>query len=578
MRFLLRALVALVPLGFLGPALGQEKPQENVKTFTYKKTKQADLDMVVHFPPGWKETDQRPAIVFFSGGAWENGTIQAFEPQATYLAGRGMVAARADYRVKSRHGVTPRECVEDAKSAVRWLRQNAAKLGADPDRIVAAGGSAGGHIAACTACPGLDAEGEDTKVSSGPNALVLFNPVLRFGPQMLQRIGNDEALGKAISPTLHLTKDSPPALLLYGTDDWLLTQGEEFMKRSKELGHRAELFTADGVGHGFFNAPPWREKTLRRADEFLASLGYLKGEPTVQVPAAGAGAPQPARARPQLPPPTHADVRYGPHERNVLDFWQARSDRPAPLLVSIHGGGFVAGDKSVAPALLKECLDSGISVAAISYRYSTQAIAPAPFQDGARAVQFLRSRAKDWNIDPERLAATGGSAGAGISLWLAFHDDMADPRSDDPILRQSTRLACAAVFDGQTSYDPRFIRKLFPGKDVYKIAPLEKLFGADLEKLDELPAEKCKLFEEVSPITHLTRDDPPVLLSYGRALDAEVTDTGIGIHHPLFGKVLKEKMDELGIPCELYAAGKRVGGGAPRRPIDFLKEHLGVKE
>jgi acetyl esterase/lipase len=305
---------------------------------------------------------------------------------------------------------------------------------------------------------------------------------------------------------------------------------------------------------------------LRTALVALVPLGLLG-------PVVGQEKPQ---ANPQPPAPTHPDVRYGPHERNVLDFWQARSDRPTPLLVSIHGGGFVAGDKSVAPQILKECLDSGISVAAISYRYSTQAIAPAPFQDGARAVQFLRSRARDWNLDPERVAATGGSAGAGISLWLAFHDDMADPRSDDPVLRQSTRLTCAAVFDGQTSYDPRFIRKLFPGKDVYKIAPLKRLFDADLEKLDDLPAEKYKLFEEVSPINYLSKDDPPVLLWYSRPMDAEVTDTGVGIHHPLFGKVLKEKMDELGIPCELYAGGKRVGGGTARRPIDFLKEHLGV--
>jgi acetyl esterase/lipase len=444
----------------------------------------------------------------------------------------------------------------------------------DPDRIVAAGGSAGGHIAACTACPGLDAEGEDTTVSSRANALVLFNPVLRFGPQLLQRIGNDEALGKAISPTLHLSKDSPPTLLLYGTDDWLLGQGEEFLKRSKELGQRTELFTAEGQPHGFFNRPPWRERTLRRADEFLRSLGYLQGEATIRVPAGGAVAQQ--QPQPQLPPPTHRDVKYGPHERNVLDFWQAKSEQPTPLLVSIHGGGFVAGDKSVAPQMLKECLDSGISVAAISYRYATQAIAPAPFQDGARAVQFLRSRAKDWNLDPQRFAATGSSAGAGISLWLAFHDDLTDPSSDDPVRRQSTRLRCVAVFDGQTSYDPRFIRQLFPGKDVYKIGPLRRLFDADLDKLDDLPAQKYKLFEEVSALPHLSKDDPPVLLWYSRPLDAEVTDTNIGIHHARFGKVLKEKMDELHIPCELYAGGQRVGEGPPRRPLDFVKEHLGV--
>jgi acetyl esterase/lipase len=570
--------MGLVASVLAAPALGQAQPQGQgtVKTFTYKKAKQADLEMHIHFPPGWKKEDKWPAVVFFFGGGWEQGDVRQFEPQASYLAGRGMVAARADYRVKSRHNVSPDACVEDAKSAVRWLRQNAATLGVDPDRIVASGGSAGGHIAACTACPGLDAEGEDLKVTSRPSALLLFNPVLRFDgvPPLMRRVGDDEKLGKLISPTLHLTKDTPPALLFYGKNDGLLKQGEEYLAKSKEVGHKADLFLADGVGHGFFNAPPWRERTLRRADEFLASLGYLKGEPTIKVPDSQ---PRPP-AKPQVPAPTHRDVKYGPHERNVLDFWKARSDGPAPLLVSIHGGGFLAGDKSVQPQLLKDCLDAGISVAAISYRYSSQAIAPAPFQDGARAIQFLRSQAKDWNIDPKRLAATGGSAGAGISLWLGFRDDMADPKSNDPVLRQSTRLACTVVFDGQTSYDPRFIRKLFPGKEVYKHGALAKLFGVDLNKLDDLPAEKYKLFEEVSAINHVTRDDPPVLLIYSRPLDAEVTNQGVGIHHALFGKALKEKMDGLDVPCEVVAGGKRLGGGTPTRVIDFLKEHLGTKK
>jgi len=257
-----------------------ERPQ--AKSFVYKKTKQADLELVVHYPPGWKETDQRPAIVFFFGGGWSGGTIEQFTPQATHLANRGMVAARADYRVKSRHGVTPKECVEDAKSAVRWIRQNAAELGVDPDRIVAGGGSAGGHLAACTALtPGLDATGEIAQVSSKPNALALFNPVLRFSgiPRLMQRIGDDETLGKAISPTLHLTKDSPPTLILFGTADPLAVMGDEFMERSKELGHRAELFTAEGQNHGFFNRSPWLEKTTQRLDEFLVSLGYLAPNP-----------------------------------------------------------------------------------------------------------------------------------------------------------------------------------------------------------------------------------------------------------------------------------------------------------
>ncbi len=266
-------------------ALSQEAVNPAValptKSITYKKTKQTDLEIVVHCPPGWKESDKRPGIVFFFGGGWTNGTIKAFERQAAYLAARGMVAARADYRVKSRQDVTPKECVEDAKSAIRWVRQNSIKLGIDPDRIVAAGGSAGGHIAACTAfTPGLEADGEDTKISSKPNALVLFNPVLRFSgvPELMGRIGNDEAVGKAISPTLHLKKDSPPTLLLFGTADRLLAQGEEFMKKSKELGHKAELFTAEGQPHSFFHRSPWFERTTHRMDEFLVSIGYLEGK------------------------------------------------------------------------------------------------------------------------------------------------------------------------------------------------------------------------------------------------------------------------------------------------------------
>ena len=280
------AIAAVLFLGLAGPVFTQDQPKETVKPFVYKKTKQADLAIHVHFPADWKKEDKRPAIVFFFGGGWTNGTVKQFEPQASYLASRGMVAARADYRVKSRHDVTPDSCVQDAKSAVRWLRQNAVMLGIDPDRIVSSGGSAGGHIAACTACPGLDAEGEDLKISSRPNAMILFNPVLRFDGEagLMQRIGNDEKLGKAISPTLHVTKDTPPTLLFYGKEDRLLKQGEEFMAKSKEVSHKADIFLAEGVGHGFFNGSPWKEKTLLQADEFLISLGYLTGKPTIKVP------------------------------------------------------------------------------------------------------------------------------------------------------------------------------------------------------------------------------------------------------------------------------------------------------
>lgn len=253
----------------------------DTKTFVYKTIPGGALEVVVQYPPGWKETDRRPGIVFFFGGGWQNGTIKQFEFQADHLTRRGMVAARADYRVKSRQGVNPDRCVEDAKSAVRWLRANAPRLGIDPDRIVASGGSAGGHIAACTALTeGLDAEGEDRSVSSRPNALVLFNPVLRFHgvPALMKRIDGDEAIGKAISPTLHVSKGTPPTLLFFGTADELLGQGEEYMSRMKESGARAEMFTAEGEGHGFFNRPPGLQRTTARMDEFLTSLGYLESE------------------------------------------------------------------------------------------------------------------------------------------------------------------------------------------------------------------------------------------------------------------------------------------------------------
>ena len=257
-----------------------------------------------------------------------------------------------------------------------------------------------------------------------------------------------------------------------------------------------------------------------------------------------------------------------------MDVWLAESDQPTPVLVSIHGGGFRGGNKSVNPGLLRQCLDEGISVVAITYRLSQHAIAPAPFHDSARAVQFVRHKAKEWNLDKRRFAATGGSAGAGISLWLGFHDDLADPDNSDPVLRESTRLTCMIVTQGQSSYDPRFIRKLIPENNTYQHAALAQLYDADLNNLDDLPEAKYKLFEECSALTHLTKDDVPAMLSYRGGLDQEVTSHGIGIHHARFGKVLKEKMDELGIRCVVDAGGEVLGGGERNSPFEFMKQEF----
>lgn len=273
--------------------------------------------------------------------------------------------------------------------------------------------------------------------------------------------------------------------------------------------------------------------------------------------------------------PTHPNVKYGPFERNVMDVWLAKSDAPTPVLVSIHGGGFARGDKRVSPELLRRCLDAGISVVAITYRFSQEAIAPAPFHDSARAIQFIRHNAKGWNLDPRRVAATGTSAGAGISLWLGFHDDLADPQSDDPVLRESSRLTCMSVYNGQSSYDPRFVRDLLPDTDTYKHERLAQLFDVDLEMLDRLPPEKYRLFEQVSPLHHLTKEDAPTQLLYAYNLDAPVKNQGVGIHHPKFGQTLKEQMDRLGIECELKLRVSPAKGD--ELTFNFIKKQWGLK-
>lgn len=275
--------------------------------------------------------------------------------------------------------------------------------------------------------------------------------------------------------------------------------------------------------------------------------------------------------------PTDANVQYGPHDRNLMDVWLANSDKPTPVLVSIHGGAFRHGDKSVSDSVLRECLASGISVVAITYRFSGQAIAPAQHLDSARAIQFIRYKAKVWNLDPNRISAIGGSAGAGISLWLGFHEDLADPNNEDPVLRQSTRLTCMAVNNGQSSYDPRFIRELFPESDVYRQSALVDLFGVDLNKLDELPEEKCKLFEEVSAINHLTKDDAPVLMTYDSDMDTPISSNSIGIHHPRFGKLLKEQMDSLGIECQVHTGFTRTQTSRSKLVMEFVKKHFSIR-
>ncbi|MCL5269241.1 MAG: alpha/beta hydrolase, partial [bacterium] len=218
------------------------------------------------------------------------GTAKQFYPQSAHLANRGMLAATADYRIKSLHGVTPFECVADAKSAVRWMRAHAAELGIDPDRIAAGGGSAGGHLAACTALiDDLDTPGEDMSVSSRPNALVLFNPalVLAFRPGMdAERLAHLTSMfqgrEKEISPIDHMRPGAPPTLIQHGKDDTTVpfASMELFRKAMQADGNRCDLIGYEGQQHGFFNAGRGNNEmfrqTLAAADNFLVDLGFLK--------------------------------------------------------------------------------------------------------------------------------------------------------------------------------------------------------------------------------------------------------------------------------------------------------------
>jgi len=251
------------------------------------------------------------------------------------------------------------------------------------------------------------------------------------------------------------------------------------------------------------------------------------------------------------PEPDIADAAYGDHERQVLDFWKAESKEPTPVVVYIHGGGFRGGDKSTLPTrLLNGCLEAGVSVAATHYRLSHDAPFPAPMHDGARAIQFLRSKAEAWNIDPNRIAATGGSAGAGISLWVAFHDDLADPESDDPIARESSRLTCAAVFGAQTSYDPRVIATIIGGRAAEHPA-LPPFYGLTEEDFGDPSEEAQARFEAASPDQYVTADDPPALLIYGAPKGPLPPDAapGRGIHHLHFGYYLAARLDDDNIEC-----------------------------
>jgi acetyl esterase len=256
------------------------------RSVTYKAVNGIELKLDVFEPAGFKAADHRPAIVYFFGGGWMGGSPTQFYQQAKVMAEQGMVAFSADYRVKSRNNTTPFECVKDGKSAIRWVREHAAELGVDPDRIVAAGGSAGGHVAVCTGViEGCEEAGEKASISSIPNAMILFNPVLDTTDKGYGAKSFKPEQQTDLSPCHHVRKGIVPTMVFHGTADKTVPfeNAERFTKLMKEAGNECVLIPFEGKDHGFFNGSFFRKRggdadfdvTMKHSVEFLKGHRFL---------------------------------------------------------------------------------------------------------------------------------------------------------------------------------------------------------------------------------------------------------------------------------------------------------------
>lgn len=285
-----------------------------------------------------------------------------------------------------------------------------------------------------------------------------------------------------------------------------------------------------------------------------------------------------AGTTPSLPPDL-ANVSYGPHPRNVLDLWLAKSAKPTPLFVYIHGGGWYQGDKSAVSEdivrlnidLVRLMLDHGVSVASINYRYATMAPLPAPVHDAVRAIQFLRSQAREWNLARDRVAAMGTSAGGCTALWLAYHRDLAEAGSSDPVARESSRLGAVLAWNPQTSLEPKVIVG-WVGDQVMNHPMIWRAVGAtDRAEVEARGAEWSDLFREFSPINHVARGAPPVML-VNRTDPLPAADHNAAIHHVVFCDKLKERADAVGATCLVRLLDQP--DPAMPLPYDFLLKQL----
>jgi acetyl esterase/lipase len=268
-------------------------------------------------------------------------------------------------------------------------------------------------------------------------------------------------------------------------------------------------------------------------------------------------------AAPELSP-TYKDVAYDNDDpAQKLDVYLAESDKPTPVMVFIHGGGWRAGSKNRVPGWLLNAVREGwLSVVSVEYRFSNVAPHPAQVNDCLRAIQFVRHHAADWKIDPRRIGVTGGSAGGHLSLWVALHDDVADPESKDPVGRQSSRVVCAVSFAGPTDWS--LLDTIEHNHPAYR-----QLLGYEPgTHASQMDAQAKK---DVSPISFVSQDDPPILQIHGDK------DTTVPIEH---ARNLHERLKSAGVQSEIAViegANHGVAGAGPQvtaRADAFVREQL----
>ncbi len=524
-----------------------------------------------HLPKGFDRSKRYPLVLVFHG---RGGTGANFARRSGFREisdAEGFIVAFPDGL--GRRWVTPSD-LEDAAD-IAFVDEIVAavlkRIGADDDRIYACGFSAGGNFTLRLAAARADRFAAVASVSGfaydsrpelflpgAPLSVMLVHgtadEVVPYsggrlgGRSALPGILGAERLFDAIADAVGCTGKTEKAALP-DADPADGVKVEVLSRRAGDSGPEVVLYRLAGGGHR------WPSKAAQEAKgqcrDFDAASEIWRFF---------------SRHRRPSSPNVRRNVSYGPHARNVLDLYLPPSPRAkkVPCALYVHGGAFLSGDKSsVRPDWVKHLNGKGVAVASVNYRYSTQAPYPAPMMDVARAVQYLRAHADEYGLDPGRFAAWGGSAGAVISMWLAFHDDLADPRSPDPVARFSTRLAAAGSMNGQTTMDPWKWEELY-GYDFFKHPAFVALFRTP-RSAGKTP-EALRLFADASPVEHLDAGDPPVYLLYTQP-DRPPRNMRECIHHPRFGKFIAPKLDELGVEYWLVVKDERpVHDGKPQEP------------